>query len=146
MSPADGDPRAEMRRAGGADDAERDAWLREALRHAPDATAAPPPALREAILAQARAATRSPSRGRRSAAGARSVYWAWLTRPALASGFAGLMGSDPGRPAVVGPADGPGLASPAAPARTPAPPAAADAGPPEAMKEAGTKPQQAAAA
>ena len=37
-------------------DAERDAWLREALRHAPDAGAAPPPLLSDAILAKARAA------------------------------------------------------------------------------------------
>src|SRR5439155_1014344 len=32
----------------------RDAWLREALRHAPDADVRPPPALRDAILRQAR--------------------------------------------------------------------------------------------
>ena len=47
--PRDGPPPAE--------DAERDAWLREALRHAPDAAAGPPAALRESILTQARAAT-----------------------------------------------------------------------------------------
>jgi hypothetical protein len=53
MRPDAGDGEgAEARR-----DAERDAWLREALRHAPDAAAAPPAALREAILSQARAAT-----------------------------------------------------------------------------------------
>jgi glutamate N-acetyltransferase/amino-acid N-acetyltransferase len=34
-------------------DIERDAWLRAALRHAPDADAAPPPALRQAILREA---------------------------------------------------------------------------------------------
>ena len=39
-------------------DSERDAWLREALRHAPDADAAPPRDLSETILAQARAAAR----------------------------------------------------------------------------------------
>ena len=39
--------------------AERDAWLRAALRHAPDARAAPPPALSETILAEARATARS---------------------------------------------------------------------------------------
>ncbi|MDQ6628479.1 MAG: hypothetical protein M3Z29_08540 [Pseudomonadota bacterium] len=38
-------------------DGERDAWLREALRHAPDAAALPPEALRKAILDEARAAT-----------------------------------------------------------------------------------------
>jgi len=40
---------------------EHDAWLREALRHAPDASASPPPSLREAILAEARAAARAGS-------------------------------------------------------------------------------------
>ena len=37
---------------------ERDPWLAEALRHAPDAADAPPPALREAILAEALAKLR----------------------------------------------------------------------------------------
>ena len=34
----------------------RDAWLSQALRHAPDADATPPAALSESILAKARAA------------------------------------------------------------------------------------------
>ena len=46
---------------------EHDAWLREALRHAPDASASPPPSLSDAILAEARAAARSGS-ARRTAA------------------------------------------------------------------------------
>ena len=37
-------------------DAERDAWLREALRHAPDSDALPPSGVSEAILLKARAA------------------------------------------------------------------------------------------
>ena len=45
---------------------EHDAWLREALRHAPDAGASPPPSLRDAILAAARAGAAS----RRTAPGA----------------------------------------------------------------------------
>ncbi len=62
-----------------AGDAEHDPWLREALRHAPDAGAEPPAALSDAILAQARAAhesgagrARAPgdaARGRRSGTG-----------------------------------------------------------------------------
>ena len=61
--------RDESRRAdeaGHRHDAERDAWLREALRHAPDASAAPPAALREAILAAG-------ARGHGSAAPRRDV-------------------------------------------------------------------------
>ena len=37
---------------------ERDAWLHQALRHAPDAGATPPTTLRDAILAEARSAVR----------------------------------------------------------------------------------------
>ena len=36
------------------DSPEHDAWLREALRHAPDAAAGPPAAVSDAILRQAR--------------------------------------------------------------------------------------------
>jgi hypothetical protein len=92
--PADSDDRSNRPA-----DAERDAWLREALRHAPDSAAAPPPALREAILAQARAATgahRSGSAPGRQSAGAAPAnpfvaFWEWLARPPIASGFAGVM-------------------------------------------------------
>jgi hypothetical protein len=78
-------------------DTERDAWLREALRHAPDASAAPPPALREAILAQARAVAAAAAGAGRATASSRprqrsfADFWAWLARPPVASGFAGLM-------------------------------------------------------
>jgi hypothetical protein len=74
-------------------DAERDAWLREALRHAPDADAAPPRDLSETILAQARAAARAgraparePVRRNRLVA-----LWDWLARPPVAAGFASVM-------------------------------------------------------
>jgi hypothetical protein len=86
-------------RSDGPADAERDAWLREALRHAPDSAAAPPPALREAILARARAATgahRSASAPGRRPTGAATAnpfvaFWDWLARPPIASGFAGVL-------------------------------------------------------
>ena len=72
---------------------EHDAWLRQALRHAPDATVAPPSALREAILAEARAAVRA---GRAAAPGASFAdrlagFWSWLARPPVAAGFASVM-------------------------------------------------------
>jgi hypothetical protein len=74
-------------------DSERDAWLREALRHAPDAAAAPPRDLSETILAQARAAARvggAPARTARR----RNPFlalWDWLARPPVAAGFASIM-------------------------------------------------------
>ncbi len=75
---------------------EHDAWLREALRHAPDSGAAPPSVISAAILAEARAAAARPtmpSGVRRTAASANPllVFWAWLARPAVAAGFAGVM-------------------------------------------------------
>jgi len=80
----------------GGDDAERDLWLREALRHAPDAEAAPPPALRDSILAQARAAARTaaPAAGRGDSTGLAdriAAFWSWLARPPVAAGFASVM-------------------------------------------------------
>src|SRR5438046_5171871 len=41
-----------------APDSEHDAWLREALRHAPDAGVAPPPSVSEMILREAQAKAR----------------------------------------------------------------------------------------
>jgi len=77
-------------------DAERDAWLREALRHAPDADAVPPTGVSEAILAKARAqaqggapARTRPARG--SAANGLAAFWDWLARPPVAAGFASVM-------------------------------------------------------
>jgi len=78
-------------------DAERDAWLREALRHAPDSDALPPSGVSDAILLKARAAARAagPSVQRRVAADARAhplaAFWSWLARPPVAAGFASVM-------------------------------------------------------
>jgi hypothetical protein len=79
------------------DGEEHDAWLRQALQHAPDAAAAPPDALREAILAEARSAARARSRAPSTAPRGRSPldaiadFWSWLARPPVAAGFASVM-------------------------------------------------------
>ena len=114
---------------------EHDAWLREALRHAPDAGAAPPPSLRDAILAEARAATRaSATRGDAKAAPTLVdrvlAFWSWLARPQVAAGFASVMAAT-----LVGmlwwdrPIDETLLPPPAAPAATTARPPAPDPAP-----------------
>jgi len=76
-------------------DAERDAWLREALRHAPDSGALPPNGVSEAILAEARAAARSAAPRRAAARGAPAnsfaAFWTWLAQPPVAAGFASVM-------------------------------------------------------
>ena len=108
---------------------EHDAWLREALRHAPDAGAAPPPSLRDAILAEARAAARtSAPRGAATASPTPTfvhqllAFWSWLARPQVAAGFASVMAAT-----LVGmlwwdrPIDETMLPGPSAPAVTPAP-------------------------
>ena len=60
-------------------DAERDAWLREALRHAPDSDALPPSGVSEAILLKARAAARgtTPRRGTSRDASAHPLMAWW---------------------------------------------------------------------
>jgi hypothetical protein len=71
-------------------DAERDAYLQGALRHAPDADVAPPASLSEAILREARGATSTrvePVRGWDAVL----AFWSWLARPPVAAGFASLM-------------------------------------------------------
>jgi len=74
------------------DDIERDAWLTEALRHAPDADAAPPMALRETILRQARAASVNPRVAPAVGLVPRLLAaWSWLARPPVAAGFASVM-------------------------------------------------------
>ncbi|MEP6740559.1 MAG: hypothetical protein ABJA61_09290 [Caldimonas sp.] len=82
------------------DDSEHDAWLREALRHAPDSSAAPPLAVSDAILSQARAAATAsmprPTTSRRAptratAPSAVAAWWAWLARPPVAAAFASVM-------------------------------------------------------
>jgi hypothetical protein len=75
---------------------ERDAWLREALRHAPDSGAAPPSVVSATILARARAAAARPTTGavtRRPSASTNPLLalWAWLARPPVAAGFASIM-------------------------------------------------------
>jgi hypothetical protein len=85
---------------------ERDPWLTEALRHAPDADAAPPAALSDAILREARAAAGAASISgdearstrqarahstRRSPASMWASAWAWLLRPPVASSFATVL-------------------------------------------------------
>ena len=78
-------------------DAERDAWLREALRHAPDSDAQPPSDVSEAILLKARAAARGGAPGARRVASRDAdanpllAFWAWLARPPVAAGFASVM-------------------------------------------------------
>jgi hypothetical protein len=77
-------------------DAERDAWLHEALRHAPDSGALPPRGVSEAILAEARAIARQGQARRRRASEATprhplAAFWDWLARPPVAVGFASLM-------------------------------------------------------
>lgn len=79
---------------------EHDAHLQAALRHAPDATVAAPPSLREAILQQARIAARvntalptarrrpAPTRPRWLQGLDRATRW--LGRPAVAAGFASV--------------------------------------------------------
>jgi hypothetical protein len=70
---------------------ERDAWLHQALRHAPDASAMPPQALRDAILAKARSAVRRRPAARRSLIDRFAAVWSWLARPPVAAGFASVM-------------------------------------------------------
>ena len=74
------------------DDPERDAWLAQALRHAPDADAQAPPGLSEIILRQARAASAAaaPAAGTLQPGGL-AALWHWLARPAVATGFASVM-------------------------------------------------------
>jgi hypothetical protein len=70
-------------------DAERDAWLREALRHAPDADLAPPAALSQRILREAQLKLR-----RAAAEPPRSTWtrlWIWSARPAVGAGLASVM-------------------------------------------------------
>lgn len=72
-------------------DEERDAHLRQALRHAPDAQLKPPPALSELILKEARAKARDASAPARAPRHPLLGIWDWLARPSVATGFAGVM-------------------------------------------------------
>jgi hypothetical protein len=75
------------------DEPARDAWLSEALRHAPDADAAPSVAVRETILRQARAAaaSSSPPRPGRNAWQRINAVWSSLSGPRVAAAFASVM-------------------------------------------------------
>ncbi len=79
-----------------------DAWLRQALRHAPDADAAPSRKVDENILRMGRAAvaprverpvqaTPAPLPASGGWAEGLAALWAWLARPPVATGFAGVM-------------------------------------------------------
>lgn len=120
------------------DEPARDAWLSEALRHAPDADAAPPAAVRETILRQARAAAASATP--RQSAGPWQRFdaaWSWLSGPRAAAAFAsvmvatviGLMWWDRPIDEALRPSEPPTpVAAPAAaPEQAPPAPAAADA-------------------
>ncbi|MEQ1685371.1 MAG: hypothetical protein ABL916_17130 [Burkholderiaceae bacterium] len=76
-------------------DEARDAWLAQALRHAPDANADAPPALSDMILREARAAARPPAASARAASIGPLQWlasaWGWLARPPVAAGFASVM-------------------------------------------------------
>lgn len=65
----------------------RDAWLSQALRHAPDADAVPPTAVSAAILAEARAAIAR----RGTFADTLRAWWDALARPPVAAAFASVM-------------------------------------------------------
>ena len=77
----------------------RDAWLSQALRHAPDADAVPPTAVSAAILAEARAAIARPTSSSPRGAPARGgtfadtlrACWDALARPSVAAAFASVM-------------------------------------------------------
>ena len=79
-------------------DDDRDAWLAQALRHAPDANADAPPALSDAILREARAAAPRPAGSyappRPDTTGPLqwlASAWGWFARPPVAAGFASVM-------------------------------------------------------
>lgn len=73
------------------DEPARDAWLSQALRHAPDADAAPPAELSEAILRKARNAVETPHAAAPARLNPLLQLWSWLARPPVAAGFATLM-------------------------------------------------------
>jgi hypothetical protein len=73
-------------------DQEHDAWLREALRHAPDAQVVPPASVSELILREAQAKVRDAAPVAPAAPPGRlAAFWAWLGRPQVAAGAASLM-------------------------------------------------------
>ena len=139
-----------------------DAWLRAALRHAPDADVGAPPALSAAILRQAVAATSHATRrpAPPSAVQRLMAAWSWLAQPPVAAGFASVMragvvglmwwdkpldGALPARAPEVSVVPVPPVAAPPIPAT---PQAAAKVAPPQAVsmgREAAPAPAGAAA-
>lgn len=149
------------------DNVPRDAWLREALRHAPDAEAAPSHKVDENILRMGRAAVAprterpvhaTPATLPSSGGWTESLaaLWAWLVRPPVAAGFAGVMvatlvgvmwwGRSPEE--TQPPQEVPVAAAPSTPmerAAEPAAPAAATAALPEAARKGADASRMAAA-
>ena len=79
-------------------DDERDAWLAQALRHAPDANADAPPSLSDTILREARVAAVRPAAATAAPRPASigpvqwlTSAWDWLACPPVAAGFASVM-------------------------------------------------------
>jgi hypothetical protein len=72
-------------------DEKRDPHLQQALRHAPDAQVQAPAALGDFILKEARAKARDAQSTAPPAPGWALRLWDWLARPAVATGFAGVM-------------------------------------------------------
>jgi len=72
-------------------DADRDAWLGEALRHAPDAAIAPPAALSAAILREAHAKARRAAAVPPRQPGLGTRLWVWLAQPVVGAGLASVM-------------------------------------------------------
>jgi hypothetical protein len=132
-----------------------DDWLRAALRHAPDAQAAPPPAVSDAILraarAEAGAGTAAPA-PRGSILQALRDAWDWLARPPVAAGFATvmlatlitLMWRDRPLEDSLPPREGPPLAQAPGPSAAPAP--APQGAPPAEVARAPATPAPAAKA
>lgn len=79
----------------GDDPVEHDPWLREALRHAPDGDAGPPPRLDDHILRMGRAAVAprpTPAPAAAPGLAARLLAaWDWLARPPVAAGLASVL-------------------------------------------------------
>jgi hypothetical protein len=72
-------------------DADRDAWLSEALRHAPDADMAPPASLSEMILREAQAKAKPAAPAPRPPMPWWTRLWVWSAKPAVGAGLASVM-------------------------------------------------------
>ncbi|RQP24503.1 hypothetical protein [Piscinibacter terrae] len=72
-------------------DADRDAWLSEALRHAPDADVAPPASLSEMILREAQAKAKPAEPAPRPPVPWWTRLWVWSAKPAVGAGLASVL-------------------------------------------------------